>query len=97
MMRKHVAQLVFNALDVPLMTQSGYGTFTQYIINDGYSSSLGTVNVKKTILSENHNIVKVQGTVNSSSDSVSTNKNAKEYVEVTVLNNFNFRNNLFSL
>lgn len=94
MMRKHVAQLVFNALDVPLMTQSGYGTFTQYIINDGYSSSMGTVNVKKTILSENHNIVKVQGTIESSSDSVSTNKNAKDYVNVNV-NVINAYNNKY--
>ena len=88
--RGAVAQIAFNALDVPLMTQSGYGTFTQYVINDGYSTVNGTNNgVKKTLLSENHNIVKVQGTVNSSSDSVSTNKNAKEYVEVSVLNNYN--------
>ena len=84
--RGAVAQISFNALDVPLMTQSGYGTFTQYVINDGYSSTMGTTNVKKTLLSENHSIVKVQGTIESSSDSVSTNKNAKEYVNVDVTN-----------
>ena len=84
--RGAVAQIAFNALDVPLMTQSGYGTFTQYVINDGYSSTTGSNNVKKTLLSENHSIVKVQGTITGSSDSVSTNKNAKDYVNVDVVN-----------
>lgn len=87
--RGTVAQIAFNALDVPLMTQSGYGTFTQYVINDGYSSTTGQGNVKKTLLSENFSIVKVQGTIESSSDSVSTNKNAKEYVDVDVTNPYN--------
>lgn len=83
--RGAVAQIAFNALDVALMTQSGYGTFTQYVINDGYSSTNGTTNVKKTLLSENHSIVKVQGIIKSSSDtdSASTTATDKVYVDVT--------------
>lgn len=84
--RGTVAQIVFNALDVPLMTQSGYGTFTQYVVNDGFSSTNGTQNVKKTILSENHNIVKVQGIVESSSVSTSTSNTATEKVRFDVTN-----------
>ena len=56
--RGTVAQIAFNALDVPLMSQSGYGTFTQYIVNDGTNDT-----VKKTALSEYHSTVKFQGTV----------------------------------
>ncbi len=87
--RGTVAQIAFNALDVPLMTQSGYGTFTQYVINDGYSASNGQWNVKKTLLSENHSTVKVQGIVNSSSVANTTNTNADEYVEVSITNYMN--------
>ena len=82
--RGAVAQIAFNALDVPLMTQSGYGTFTQYVINDGYSSTTGTSNVKKTLLSENHSTIKLQGTVVGSSDESSTSTKAAPYVDVTV-------------
>ena len=83
--RGAVAQIAFNALDVPLMTQSGYGTFTQYVVNDGYSATTGTTNVKKTLLSENHSIVKLQGIIESSTDSTSasTNITDKVYVDVT--------------
>ena len=84
--RGKVAQIVFNALDVPLMTQSGYGTFTQYVVNDGYSSSNGTVNVKKTILSENHNIVKLQGIVESTTATTATTTTATEKVAFDVTN-----------
>lgn len=84
--RGAVAQIAFNALDVPLMTQSGYGTFTQYVINDGYSSTNGTTNVKKTILSENHDIVKVQGIIESSTDSTSASTTASDKVNVDVTN-----------
>ncbi len=82
--RGAVAQIAFNALDVPIMTQSGYGTFTQYVINDGYSSTMGTTNVKKTLLSENHNTVKLQGIVESASVATSTSKNAEEYVNIKI-------------
>ena len=82
--RGAVAQIAFNALDVPLMTQSGYGTFTQYVINDGYSSTSGNTNVKKTLLSENHSTIKLQGTVVGSSDESSTSTTAAAYVDVTV-------------
>ena len=83
--RGAVAQIAFNALDVPLMTQSGYGTFTQYVVNDGYSATTGTTNVKKTLLSENHSIVKLQGIIESSTDSTSasTTITDKVYVDVT--------------
>ncbi|MBR0278305.1 MAG: S-layer homology domain-containing protein [Clostridia bacterium] len=84
--RGAVAQIAFNALDVPLMTQSGYGTFTQYVINDGYSSTNGTTNVKKTILSENHKIVKVQGTIIDSTDTTATGTTGTDKVTVNVTN-----------
>ena len=76
--RGAVAQIAFNALDVPLMTQSGYGTFTQFVINDGYS------HIKRTLLSENHSTVKLQGTVMTSSDATSTSTTADSYVMVKV-------------
>lgn len=84
--RGAVAQIAFNALDVPLMTQSGYGTFTQYVVNDGYSATTGTTNVKKTLLSENHSIVKLQGVIESSTDSTSASTNATDKVYVNVTN-----------
>jgi len=84
--RGTVAQIAFNALDVPLMTQSGYGTFTQYVINDGYSATTGTTNVKKTLLSENHSTVKVQGTIVSSTDSTSSSTTGTDKVTVDVTN-----------
>ena len=82
--RATVAQIAFNALDVPLMTQSGYGTFTQFVINDGYSSTTGTSNVKKTLLSENHSTVKIQGEILSSTDSTSSSTTISEKVEVLI-------------
>ena len=84
--RGAVAQIAFNALDVPLMTQSGYGTFTQYVVNDGYSATTGTTNVKKTLLSENHSIVKLQGIIESSTDSTSASTNVSDKVYVNVTN-----------
>ena len=84
--RGTVAQIVFNALDVPIMTQSGYGTFTTYVVNDGYSSTQGTTNVKKTLLSENHNIVRVQGTIDSSTNTTTTSTTAADKVNVTITN-----------
>ena len=89
-LRKDIIYLVFNSLDVPLMTQSGYGTFTQYIVNDGYSSSLGTTNVKKTLLSEKHNIVKIQGIVEKASYQTSTSLNMIPTATVNVI--YGFRN-----
>ena len=89
-LRKDIARLIFNSLDVPLMTQSGYGTFTQYVVNDGYSSTTGTVNVKKTLLSEKHNIVKLQGIVGSSSNLTTS----KTKVDVDVVNGFRNKFNI---
>ncbi len=84
--RGTVAQIAFNALDVPLMTQSGYGTFTQYVVNDGYSSTTGQVNVKKTLLSENYDIVKVHGVIESSTDATSTSATGTDKVLVSITN-----------
>ncbi len=84
--RGTVAQIAFNSLDVALMTQSGYGTFTQYVINDGYSSTMGTTNVKKTLLSENHKTVKIQGIIEDSTDSTSSATTGVDKVTVDVTN-----------
>ncbi len=82
--RGAVAQIAFNALDVPTMSQTGYGTFTQYVINDGYSSTLGTTNFKKTLLSENYSIIKVAGVIESSSVEESTSTIAEPYVKAKI-------------
>ncbi len=84
--RGTVAQIAFNALDVPLMTQSGYGTFTQYVVNDGYSATTGQANVKKTLLSENYDIVKVHGVIESSTDATSTSATGTDKVTVSITN-----------
>ena len=34
-----VAKLVLNALDTPLMKQTGYGTWTDYVVFDGYNDT----------------------------------------------------------
>ena len=86
--RGAIAQIAFNALDVPIMTQSGYGTFTQYVINDGYSSTMGTTNVKKTLLSENHNIIKLQGTILDSSDITSTSTTVAPSVRFSITDGY---------
>lgn len=59
-----VAQLVYNSLNIPLMQQSGYGTYVDYIIYDGYGDTVGQ---KKTFLSEYLGAVKIQAQVIESS------------------------------
>lgn len=81
-LRKDIAHLIFNSLDVPLMTQSGFGTFTQYVINDGYSA------IKKTLLSEKHNIVKLQALVTKASYQTSTSSTAKDKVTLSIINDY---------
>lgn len=87
--RGAVAQIVFNTLDVPLMTQTGYGTFTQYVVNDGYSSTTGETNVKKTILSQNHDIYKVQAEVVTSTDITSSSTTNTDKVTLLIKNAMN--------
>lgn len=82
-LRKDIAHLIFNSLDVPLMTQSGFGTFTQYVINDGYSTT-----IKKTLLSEKHNIVKLQALVTKASYQTSTSSTAKDKVTLSIINDY---------
>ena len=88
-LRKDIAHLIFNSLDVPLMTQSGFGTFTQYVINDGYSTT-----VKKTLLSEKHNIVKLQALVAEASYQTSTSSTAKDKVTLSSINDYNSKFNI---
>ncbi|NLB81925.1 MAG: hypothetical protein GX800_10045, partial [Clostridiaceae bacterium] len=75
--RGQVAQMAFNALDVPLMTQTGFGTYIEYVINDGS----GTTD-RKTLLSENLDIVKLKATVIESYDLSSANKQNQVKIEV---------------
>lgn len=42
--REEVAKMVFNSLDIPIMYQNGFGSFTTYIIADGTDG-----NPKKTL------------------------------------------------
>lgn len=58
--RKVVAQLTFNALDIPLMEQEGWGSDISYVIYNGNRASDYTY---KTLLTEKLGIAKVYGTV----------------------------------
>lgn len=78
--RGTVAKIVFNALDIPVMQQVGYGTFTQYVPQE---------DPKKTILSEYHNIVLVEALVNNVVYKTTT--TGYDTVNFTVTNSFNNR------
>lgn len=78
-----VAQLLLNAMDTPLMEKVGYGAFLDYQVNDGYGDTS-----RETLLSENHNIVKLRVTVKTSSLLSGTNANDEEYVTVDILNTY---------
>ncbi len=78
-----VAQLVLNALDTPLMKQTGYGTWVDYVVYDGYNDT-----TRQTLLSENLGIVKLRVTVNESSATASSGKYTDEYVKVDILNSY---------
>ncbi len=56
--RKIVAQLTFNALDIPMMTQEGWGSDISYVINDGKKDR-----DYRTLLTEQLGMVKVYGTI----------------------------------
>ena len=79
--RGQVAQMAFNALDVPLMTQTGFGTYIEYVINDGTNNT-----DRKTLLSENLGIVKVKAMVTESYELSSTKK--ADLVKVKITNNY---------
>jgi hypothetical protein len=79
--RGQVAQMAFNALDVPLMTQTGFGTYIEYVINDGTNNT-----DRKTLLSENLGIVKVKGIVTESYELSSVKK--ADLVELEIINNY---------
>jgi polyisoprenoid-binding protein YceI len=79
--RGTVAQLVFNAIDVPLMIQTGFGAWVNYEVQDGYNDT-----TRKTLLSENLGAIKLQVTVDDASK-FSTSKN-EPYVKTTILNNY---------
>lgn len=79
--RGTVAAIAFNALDVPLMMQKGYGTFTQYVAYDGTDDTS-----KKTLLSEYHDTVKVQATVDGVNYKTTTSSSKDDTVSVTVTN-----------
>ncbi|OQB15261.1 MAG: Surface layer protein precursor [Firmicutes bacterium ADurb.Bin193] len=61
MNRGQVAQLVYNALDVPIMEQTGFGTFVDYVINDGSGDTY-----RKTLMTEKLGVVKLAVSVNES-------------------------------
>jgi len=75
--RGQVAQMAFNALDVPLMTQTGFGTYIEYVINDGTNNT-----DRKTLLTENLGIVKIKAMVKESYDLSSARKEGLVKVEV---------------
>ncbi|NLB81751.1 MAG: S-layer homology domain-containing protein, partial [Clostridiaceae bacterium] len=75
--RGQVAQMAFNSLDVPLMTQTGFGTYIEYVVNDGTGNT-----TRKTLLSENLDIVKVKAMVEKTFDLSSSKKDSLVQVEV---------------
>jgi hypothetical protein len=79
--RGQVAQMAFNALDVPLMTQTGFGTYIEYVINDGTNNT-----DRKTLLSENLGIVKVKAIVTESYELSSVKK--ADLVQLEITNNY---------
>lgn len=78
--RGQVAQMVFNALDVPLLEQTGFGTYVDYLVQDGTGDSA----YKKTLLTEKLGIVKLKAIAVSSYD-LSSSKKA-DLVNVELLN-----------
>ena len=74
-----VAQIVFNALDKPLMKETGFGLLTSYEVCDGSDGD------KATVLDEYLDTVKILATVDSSTALTST-TNQTEKVKHTVLN-----------
>ncbi len=78
-----VAQLLLNSMDTPLMEKVGYGAFLDYQVNDGYDDT-----ARETLLSENHDIVKLRVTVKTSSLLSGSNANDEEYVTVDILNTY---------
>jgi len=78
-----VAQLILNALDTPLMKQTGYGTWVDYVVYDGYNDTQ-----RETLLSENLGIVKLRATVVESSDTKTSGKHVEDYVKVSILNTY---------
>lgn len=79
--RGQVAIMIYNALDVPVMKQVGYGTLIDFQIQDGYTSAY-----RLTLLSEKFSVVKLQAIVNKNYDAESTKKN--DVVEIDVVNNY---------
>lgn len=80
--RGQVAQLVFNSLDVPLMEQTGFGTYVDYVVQDGSGDTY-----QKTLMSENLGVVKLKVFVDKSLDLDSSKK--ADLVSVTVKNTYN--------
>lgn len=76
--RGQVAQLALNALDVPIMEQTGFGTYVDYIVQDGYGDS----SARKTLLSENLGILRVKVMVEESYELTSSSK--EDLVKVRV-------------
>ena len=65
------------------MKQTGYGTWTDYVVYDGYNDT-----TKQTLLSENLGVIKLRVTVNESSATTTSSKHTDEYVKVAILNSY---------
>jgi len=81
--RGTVAQLVFNALDVPMMQQTGYGTNLDYVVQDGVNTNTS----RKTIMSEYLDVVKLQVMVKSY-EATTSSSNTNNDVKVNILNSY---------
>jgi len=82
--RGDIALIVYQALDAPILEQTGWGTNINYEVRDGKGSG----NVKKTLLSEKLNIYKMTAQITANDKSSITSASGAQapgYVAYTVL------------
>lgn len=82
--RSTVAQLLYNALDVPLMVQTGFGTEVSYEVMDGKNGR-----DLQTLLSEKLDVVKIEGVITENyltKDIGARKDNKKVKIEITRVN-----------
>ncbi|MBE7031039.1 MAG: S-layer homology domain-containing protein [Ruminococcaceae bacterium] len=84
--RSVVAQLAFNALDIPLMEQTGFGNNIEYTIYDGENN-----NARKTLLTNKLGVAKLAGQVLANEKVAYTGSTTREGM-VKFLYDDNFKN-----
>lgn len=85
--RSVVAQLAFNALDIPLMEQTGFGNNIEYTIYDGENN-----NARKTLLTSKLGVAKLAGQVVANEKVSYTNASTTREGMVKFVYDDNFKN-----